>query len=165
MVNKKRKAIKSPDHLGKAHKEPKTSDSSVSGTLIANTHSDLTYNPALKQESTQDWTWQGDPLPDSSTPPPSQSAEQIITNKSKPISTFTCTDITSIASWKPKDTTNQPLSPSNSQPASQDSESSEGIAKNTEKPRNKTATTFEPKLKKIPLPLPVPLTSKQEEAP
>ena len=157
MVNKKRKAIKSPEHLGKAHKEPKMSDSPVSGTLVADTRSNLTYTPTSTQASTVDCTWQGGsgPLPDSFTSSSSQSAKQIAPTPSKPISTITRVDMASITSWKPKDQTNQPFPPSNSQPASQDSDSSEGISKNPEKPRNKSST-MESELGKTPLPLPFP---------
>ena len=166
MKDKKRKHPKSPEHIGNANKGPKKSDSSISGYLITDTRGGIIYTPAARPSTPtyQDCEWRGDPTPDAPTPSPSKSAEQIATTPSKPIGKITSADIASISSWKPKFTLEQLLSQSNSLPASQDSESSEGNQKSQKKTRI-SAPTFEPKLETIPLPTPAPLASIPEVVP
>ena len=132
MKDKKRKHPKSPDHIGNANKGPKKSDSSVSGYLVTDTRGGISYTPVTRPPTpTQDiWTWQGDPMPDTPTPSPSKSAEQTASTPSNPIGKFTSADIASITSWKPRFTVEQLLSSSDSPPASQDSEPSEGTVTN-----------------------------------
>ena len=173
MKDKKRKHPKSPEHIGKANKGPKKSDSTISGYLVTDTHSDITYTPAPSTAastyaSTYVNTWLGgsDLPPEPPIPSSTESAEQTASTPSKPIGKITSANIASISSWKPKDTFDKPLPPSNPQPASQDSESSEGTNKKQKKnPRKSDDMTFEPKLETIPLPLSVPLASKNEVAP
>ena len=169
MKDKKRKHPKSPEHIGKANKGPKKSDSSISGYLVTNTQGDITYTPAnttaaSTYASTYANTWLGgsDLPPESPKPSLTESAKQKA--PIKPLSKITPADIAPIPSWKPRPK-QKASPPSNPQPASQESESPEGTNKNTEKPRNKESS-LEPKLDNLPLPMPpmpVPTASKHEE--
>ena len=161
MTNKKRKAIKSPDHTGKTSKEAKMSDSTVSGDLVADTRGNFIFTKATNPDPC---AWQGpDTIPPEFTPPKNlQPARQEASPKSKLVSTITHADIASIASWKPKpDSTPQTLPTAEPQPASQVSEHTERSPTNP--PRKTPASTLEPILEVIPLSLPQSDSIKHEE--
>ena len=129
--------------------------------------SGIIYTPTARPLTpTQDCTWQGghDP-PAPLIPSSTKSAEQTAPTSSNPIGKITSADIASISSWKPKFTVEQLLSPSTSQPASQESNLSEGITNKNKKPRISHATSFEPKLETILQSPPAPPASKNEAAP